>query len=166
MEMPIVRIMVFLTVSWIAEAICLKGARWRTPSLTLIACGLLVACLIAQLSFPWLLILFERDNTHIRRSMVAYGECSLFPGWRAGWGSYERCYFVLDRECCRAGSEPMVWLLISIGGALIAECFALCWQPVGAGNSVATCSLPGSLIMNRPFSRVPTISKVLRAAES
>ena len=164
MEMAIVLTMVFLTVSWIAEAICLKGARWRTPSLTLIACGLLLVCLIAQLSFPGLLVLFERDTTRILAGEWWRMGTALFfqDGGLVGGLTNIVTLFWIGNVVEQVRSR-WYWLLISIAGALIAECFALRWQPVGAGNSVATCSLAGSLIMNRPFSRVPTVSKVLRA---
>lgn len=164
MEMPIVLTMVFLTVSWIAEAICLQGTRWRTPSLTLTACGLLLFCLVAQLACPWLLIVFERDTTRILAGEWWRIGTALFfqDGWLVGGLTNIVTLFCIGNVVEQVRSR-WYWLLISIAGALVAECFALRWEPVGAGNSVATCALAGSLIMNRPFSRVPTVSKVLRA---
>ena len=156
--------MVFLTVSWIAEAICIQGTRWRTPSLTLTACGLLLFCLVAQLACPWLLIVFERDTTRILAGEWWRIGTALFfqDGWLVGGLTNIVTLFCIGNVVEQVRSR-WYWLLISIAGALVAECFALRWQPVGAGNSVATCALAGSLIMNRPFSRVPTVSKVLRA---
>ena len=156
--------MVFLTVSWIAEAICLQGTRWRTPSLTLTACGLLLFCLVAQLACPWLLIVFERDTTRILAGEWWRIGTALFfqDGWLVGGLTNIVTLFCIGNVVEQVRSR-WYWLLISIAGALVAECFALRWEPVGAGNSVATCALAGSLIMNRPFSRVPTVSKVLRA---
>jgi rhomboid protease GluP len=164
MEIPTVLTMAFLAAAWIAEAICLKDARWRTPILTLTVCGLLLSCLIAQLSFPGLLIFFERDTTRIVAGERWRIVSALFfqDGWIIGGLTNIVTLFWIGNVVEQVQSR-WYWLLVSIAGALAGECFALRWQPVGAGNSVATCSLAGSLIMNRPFSRVPTLSKALRA---
>jgi rhomboid protease GluP len=164
MEIPTVLTMVFLNAAWIAEAICLKDTRWRTPKLTLAACGLLLGCLIAQLSFPGLLAFFQRDTTRILAGEWWRIVSALFfqDGWLIGGLINIVTLFWIGNVVEQVRSRGY-WLLVSIVGTLVAECFALRWQPIGAGNSVATCSLAGSLVMDRPFSRVPTVSKVLRA---
>ena len=56
------------------------------------------------------------------------------------------------------------WLIVSMVGASIGECFGLKWQPIGAGNSVVTCALAGSLILSRPFAGATLVSKISRCA--
>jgi rhomboid protease GluP len=164
MEILNILTIVFLTAAWVGEAICLKDTKRRTPILTLTACGFLLGCFIAQLLFPGLLIFFERDTTRILAGEWWRIVSALFfqDGWRLGGLTNIVTLFWIGSVVEQVQSR-WYWLLVSIAGALVAECFALRWQPVGAGNSVATCSLAGSLILNRSFSHVPTLSKVLRA---
>lgn len=120
-------------------------------------------CLIAQLRFPQFLFLLERNTTK-----VVVGEwwrmiTALFfqDGWIIGGLTNIVALFFIGNlvEQLRSRRD---WLLISIVGALVAECVALRWQPIGAGNSIATCSLAGSLIAVRPPSQMPTQSKIQR----
>jgi hypothetical protein len=160
MDTPIILTMVFLTSTWISEVICPKGGRWRAPILSLTTCGLLLGCLIAQLSFPELLILFRRDATRIlagdRRRIVT----ALFfqDGGLIGGLTNIATLFWIGNVVEQVQSRKY-WLLVAIAGALVAECFALRWQPVGAGNSVATCSLAGSLTLTVPSLTFPPRQK-------
>ena len=54
------------------------------------------------------------------------------------------------------------WVVIYLVGALLVECLALRWRPVGAGNSIAVCSLAGSLIVIQPFVGMTVLSRVMR----
>jgi rhomboid protease GluP len=163
MEFPAVLTLVFLSSAWVGEAICQKDKRRTTPTLTLMACALLTMCLIAQLRFPQLLILLERNTAKIVDGEWWRLITALFfqDGWIiGGLTNIVALFFVGDLvEQIRSRRD---WLLISIVGALVAECVALRWQPIGAGNSIATCSLAGSLISFRPPSQMPPRSKILR----
>jgi rhomboid protease GluP len=163
MEISAILAMAFLCLAWIAEKVCPRDEARRVPFLTLTVCGVLTICLLAQLRFPWLLPLLERNA-----AKVAAGEwwrivTALFfqDGWIPGGVTNIIALFFIGSlvEEVRSRWE---WLLISMVGALIAACVALRWQPIGAGNSIATCSLAGSLVTLRPLSAMPRRSKVLR----
>jgi membrane associated rhomboid family serine protease len=134
MEFPAVLTLVFLSSAWVGEAICQKDKRRTTPTLTLMACALLTMCLIAQLRFPQLLILLERNTAKIVDGEWWRLITALFfqDGWIiGGLTNIVALFFVGDLvEQIRSRRD---WLLISIVGALVAECVALRWQPIGAG---------------------------------
>jgi rhomboid protease GluP len=164
MDFSAVFTMVFLSSAWVAETICQKDKKRKTPTLTLTVCGLLTICLVAQLRFPHLLILLQRNTAKI----VVEGEwwrilTALFlqDGWVIGGLTNIVALFFIGSLVEQVRSRRD-WLLISIVGALVTECVALRWQPIGAGNSIATCSLAGSLIALRPLSQTPARSKILR----
>jgi hypothetical protein len=164
MMLPAISLL-FLAFAWVAEAIRLKHAQLRKPVLTWCGCGLLLSTLIAQLVFPQVLALFQRDATRIFAGewwrMVS---ALLFQdgGFVGGLTNIVTLFWI--GNAVEQVRSRWNWLAIGFVGALIAECAALRWQPVGAGNSVFTCSLAGSLITSGSFSRSPNPSKILRVA--
>jgi rhomboid protease GluP len=115
--------------------------------------------------FPNLLVLFQRDATRIFAGEWWRMVSALFfqDGGLIGGLTNIAALFWIGAAVEQVRSRRN-WLAIGFAGALIAECAALRWQPVGAGNSVFTCSLAGSLITSGRFSQAPTSSKILRAA--
>ena len=56
-----------------------------------------------------------------------------------------------------------LWTLFVVGGGMVGELVALHWQPIGAGNSVCTFSLAGSICavtLTRPSNLAARISRV------
>jgi rhomboid protease GluP len=163
MDLPAVVTMIFLASVWVAEAICQKDTRRRRPIVTWTACGLLTMCLIAQLRFPQLLILFERNTTRILHGEWWRIVTALFfqDGWIVGGVTNIVSLFFIGKlvEQIRSRQD---WLLAAFVGALAGELVALRWQPIGAGNSIATCSLAGFLIGVRPLSQMRAASKIPR----
>jgi hypothetical protein len=161
--MRYVPVLLFLVSAWASAAIHLKNTKMRKPLLTMSICGVLVSSLIAQLLFPQLLVLFRRDATRIfAGEWWRIATPLLFQdGWLLGGitNIATLCWIGSAVEQVRSRRN---WLLIGFTGALIAECIALRWQPSGAGNSVFTCSLAGSLASMRPYSAVSLTSWILR----
>jgi rhomboid protease GluP len=164
MMLPAISLL-FLAFAWVAEAIRLTHAQLRKPILTWCGCGLLLATLISQLAFPQLLALFQRDATRIFAGEWWRVLSALFfqDGGLIGGLTNILTLFWIGSAVEQVRSR-WNWLAVGLAGALIAECAALRWQPVGAGNSVFTCSLAGSLITSGRFSRLPNPSKILRVA--
>jgi rhomboid protease GluP len=155
--------MVFLSSAWVSEAICQKDKKRKTPTLTLTVCGLLTICLVVQLRFPLLLILLQRNTAKIVEGEWWRILTALFfqDGWIIGGLTNIVALFFIGSLVEQVRSRRD-WLLIGIVGALVTECVALRWQTIGAGNSIATCSLAGSLIALQALSQMPARSKILR----
>jgi rhomboid protease GluP len=155
----------FLAFAWGAEAIRLRNTKLRKPLLTLSVCGFLLATLMAQLLFPQLLLFFRRDTTRILAGewwRIASALMFQDGGLIGGLTNIAALFWIGNVvEQVRSRRN---WLLIGFAGALIAECFAFRWQPTGAGNSVFTCSLAGSLISAHGFSKASAWSRVLQVA--
>jgi hypothetical protein len=155
----------FLAFAWGAEAIRLRNAKLRKPLLTLSVCGFLLATLMAQLLFPQLLLLFRRDTTRIFSGewwRIASALIFQDGGLIGGLTNIAALFWIGNAvEQVRSRRD---WLLIGFAGALIAECYAFRWQPTGAGNSVFTCSLAGSLISAHSFSKASASSRALQVA--
>jgi hypothetical protein len=164
MKCPVV-LLLFLAFAWGTEAIRLRNIKLRKPTLTLSVCGILLATLTAQLLFPRLLVLFRRDAIRIFAGewwRIASALIFQDGGLIGGLTNIAALFWIGNAvEQVRSRRD---WLLIGFAGALIAECFALRWQPEGAGNSVFTCSLAGSLIFANSFSRASTASRILQVA--
>jgi len=129
----------------------------------LVCCGILVCCLIAQLLHPELLSVCQRDASRIFAGEYWRIVTALFfqDGWITGGVTNILALFWIG-ALVEQLQDKRSWLIVSAIGALVAEAFALYWQPVGAGNSIATCSLTGFLIVARPISTVSGRSKLLR----
>jgi hypothetical protein len=157
--------LLFLVSAWAGAAIHLKNTRRRKPILTMSLCGFLVSSLIAQLLFPQLLRAFRRDATCIfAGEWWRIATALIFQdGWLIGGISNIATLFWIGSAVEQVRSR-WNWLVIGFTGALFAECVALWWQPSGAGNSVFTCSLAGSLVSMRPFCGVSLTSWILRFA--
>jgi hypothetical protein len=158
-------VLLFLAFAWGAEAIQLKNTRLRKPILTYSVCGFLLSTLVAQLIFPQLLLLFRRDASRIFAGdwwRIATALIFQDGGLVGGITNIVTLFWI--GSVAEQVRSRWAWLFVGFAGALFAECSALWWQPLGAGNSVFTCSLAGSLLPWRPFSGVPALSMVLRVA--
>jgi rhomboid protease GluP len=155
----------FLMSAWIGEIVCVKGVRSRRPKLTLVYCALLLACLLAQLIHPELLTWFQRDSTRVVAGEWWRMVSALFFQDGQFWGGITNVlalYWI--GSLVERGRSQSFWLVVSMVGAVAAECVGLKWQPIGAGNSVVTCALAGSLILSRAFAGAPFASKISRCA--
>jgi len=152
----------FLGVVWLEASIALREGGRRKPILTWSVCFTLTLCLLAQLRYPPLLSLFERNTTEIVKGEWWRIVTALFfqDGWIAG-GLTNIALLLAIGSLCEQVWPRSDWLVIGIGGALIGELLGLGWEPVGAGNSIATCSLAGSLLVARPFREKSSLSKVM-----
>jgi hypothetical protein len=155
----------FLIFVGMAETICQKNIRRRTPFLTLMVCGLLSIVLLVQLRFPWLLALVERNAVQIfKGEWWRFVTAPLFQdGWIVGGVTNIVALFFIGNLVEQVRTRR-VWLLVGIVGTLVAEFSGLWLQPRGAGNSISTCSLAGYLALVRLRSPMPAASKILRIA--
>jgi rhomboid protease GluP len=113
--------------------------------------AILVLAILAQMLVPPLLALFQRDAARIAQGEWWRMATALFfqDGWFAG-GVTNILALLVVGALAEQVLRRTAWLAIHVGGGLIAECVALSWQPVGAGNSVAVCALAGALLVTRP----------------
>jgi rhomboid protease GluP len=134
----------------------------RPPLLTLCLCGLLALFLAAQLAYPTLLDLFQRDVLKILQGQWWRVFTALFfqDGWVAG-GVTNIFALLLIGGLAEQILGPSEWVAVCLIGASIAECVALWWQPVGAGNSVAVCALAGGVVVSRPYVEMQWQSRLL-----
>jgi hypothetical protein len=158
-------VLLFMASAWGAQAILKRDTKGRKPILTLSVCVVLASSLIAQLLFPQLLVHFRRDATRIfAGDWWRIATALLFQdGWLLGGLSNIATLFWIGSTVEQVRSR-WNWLLIGFSGALLAECVALRWQPSGAGNSVFTCSLAGSLLFMPPYSEVSPASWIPKIA--
>jgi rhomboid protease GluP len=83
-------------------------------------------------------------------------------GWLVG-GLMNIVLLLAIGSLCEQVWSRSDWLMISIAGALIGELLGLRWEPAGAGNSIGTCALAGSLIALRPFRNRSALSRLMRS---
>jgi rhomboid protease GluP len=135
----------------------------RRPLLTLVFCAVLGVCLIAQLCFPSLLGAFERNAAQVRNGEFWRLATALFfqDGWLLGGLTNILSLFLIGSLLEQVRSR-ILWIAIYMLGAFVTELLALRWQPVGAGNSIATCALAGSLLPVWKWQAIGVHSKVLR----
>jgi rhomboid protease GluP len=152
----------FRGVVWLEASFRLREKPRRPPALTLTACLVLAACLLVQLRYPQALELFDRNAGEIRVGEWWRLLTALFfqDGWLAGGSVNILLLFAIGNLAEQVRSRPE-WLLIAAGGALAGELLGLRWEPVGAGNSIVTCALAGSLIQLRSFRKASVSSKLL-----
>jgi membrane associated rhomboid family serine protease len=100
-----------------------------------------------QLAVPGTLELLQRDAAAIARGEVWRLLTTFFvqDGGLAG-GLFNLLWLLLVGSAAERLWSRSSWLLIYLGGGILAELVALAWQPVGGGNSVACFALAGSLL--------------------
>ncbi len=152
----------FLGVVWLDGAIALREGERRRPILTCSVCFALTVCLLAQLRHPQLLEMFQRNTMEIMKGEWLRILTAVFfqDGWTAGGVTNIALLLGIGSLCEQVWSRSD-WLMIGIAGALIGELLGLRWEPVGAGNSVVTCSLAGSLLVARPLRKRSSPSKLM-----
>lgn len=124
-----------------------RESRPRTPVVTGVVCVLLLVCLLAQLAWPGLLPIMERDADAVRAGQVYRLATSLWfqDGWAKGGAFNLIMLGTVGPLAERLLSRPL-WIAIYLGGGLLTGLVALSWQPSGAGNSIAYLSLAGALL--------------------
>lgn len=140
----------------------------RRPSLTLAVCGILGACLLLQCLVPSVLPAFRRDAAAVASGQWWRLVTALFfqdGGFRGGVFNIALLLFV--GAVAEQRMQRWRWIAIYLIGGVASEWLALHWQPVGAGNSIATCALAGSILLlaARPGRRWPsTLLRILAVA--
>jgi rhomboid protease GluP len=118
----------------------------RVPVIT-VAVGLLTAAVsIAALAHPDLLHLLERHPTPGASWMSWRLVTSLFvhDGWFAM--AFNLLGFAIVGAAVERRMGAARWTVIYLIGGIVGEIVGLRWQPVGAGNSVASFGLGGALV--------------------
>lgn len=155
---------VFLGTVWLEASLRTRERMRRQSTLTWVICFLLTFCLLAQLLYPQLLVLFERNATQIWKGEWWRLLTALFfqDGWTFGGATNILLLFVIGNlvEQVRTRQD---WLMIGAAGALTGELLALRWEPVGAGNSIVTCALAGSLLVRGSFREASLSSKLSKS---
>lgn len=153
---------VFLIVAWLEASLRLREKTRRPPKLTLTICLVLAVCLLVQLRYPKVLDLFERSAAQISSgewwrlvTAVFFQDGSIIGG------SANILLLLAIGNLAEQLRSRLDWLMIAVSGAVTGELLGLRWEPVGAGNSIVTCALAGSLIDLRSFRKAPAPSKVL-----
>jgi len=143
--------------------------RRRRPWLTLAICATLGACLLCQWLVPPLLAALQRDAVAISAGQWWRLATALFfqdGGIRGGVFNIALLLFV--GAVAEQRMQRTRWIAIYLIGGVASECLALYWQPVGAGNSIATCALAGSVLVlaGRPDRRWPSAALRILAVAS
>lgn len=124
-----------------------SAAVGRKPWLTLAVAAAVALVLAAQEVRPRLLPLFQRDAAAIAHGQIYRLFTALWfqDGWLEG-GIFNLAMLVLIGLWAEQVWPRPIWAAIYFGIGLAAECLALVWQPLGAGNSIAVFGLAGSLL--------------------
>jgi rhomboid protease GluP len=116
------------------------------PIATVAIAGLTAAAFLAQLRFPALLVLFERDAGRIAVGQAwRLATALLFQDGGIAGLVFNLAFLVALGPLAERRWGPARWLLLYFGGGIAAGLIALAWQPVGAGNSIAVLALAGAL---------------------
>jgi membrane associated rhomboid family serine protease len=124
----------------------------RFPTATTITATLVALGLILQLAFPTLLGWMQRNTGRIGTGEVWRVVTALFfqDGGLSG-GVFNLTCLALVGPVTERFWGSRRWLLIYFGCGMVGELLALIWQPLGAGNSIATLALSGSLFARGSF---------------
>jgi hypothetical protein len=154
----------FLCVVWLEASMSLREKKRRQPKLTWTVCLVLSLCLLAQLRYPHLLVLFQRSATQIFNGEWWRLLTALFfqDGWILGGLTNIALLFAIGNLAEQLWNRTD-WIMIAVAGALTGELLTLSWEPTGAGNSIATCSLAGSLLILKTFRQASLSSKLLKS---
>jgi membrane associated rhomboid family serine protease len=157
-------ISVFLVLVWLETGLRLREKKRRQPKLPLTVCVVLSLCLLAQLRDSRLLLLFERNTTQVLQGEWWRLVTALFfqDGWIAG-GLTNILLLLAIGNLVEQVRRRADWLIIAAAGALTGELLGLRWEPIGAGNSIVTCALAGSLLLVGPFREASVASRLLKS---
>lgn len=141
----------------------LPSVRGPVPWLTLSLVALLALALAAQLFFPPLIAQVQRDAGAIRQGEIYRLFTALWfqDGGVAGSLFNLAILFLLGSVSERLW-DRRAWLILYFGTGLAAECIALAWKPIGAGNSIACFGLAGGILAFGRLGESPRIVTVLR----
>lgn len=160
----IIALLALLVCAVAVPALELGGRPRRRPGLTLACCALLAACLAAQCVAPSLLGRFERNAAQIFAGQWWRLVTALFfqdGGWVGGLTNIAALWFI--GNLAEQRFRRAIWAAVYGLGGLAAECIALSWQPVGAGNSIAVCALAGAMVVVPHPAGAARLPMVLRA---
>jgi hypothetical protein len=125
--------------------------RKGVPVLTVTFCTLTATGLVLQLIYPQLPQLFERNAAEVLSGEWWRLVTALFfqdGGLVGGVANIAALVFV--GGWAEQILAPLEWVGVYWIGALGAGLVGLAWQPIGAGNSIAICSLAGALVVGWP----------------
>jgi membrane associated rhomboid family serine protease len=117
------------------------------PLATVVTAVLVLAGLALQLHFPSLLGRMERNPVGL--AMGEYWRILtplFFQDGGISGGVFNLMALALVGSTAERQWGYARWSVIYFGCGVLGECLALAWQPIGAGNSIATMSLSGSLL--------------------
>lgn len=135
----------------------------RRPVPTLATMAVLVAALAAQMRWPGLLPLLRRDA-----GAVAAGEwyrlftALWFQDGGVPGGAFNIALLFYLGTAAEARWSRSAWLCLYLGTGVVTELTALWWQPIGAGNSIATRGLAGGILAGRPMACHARLGRGLR----
>lgn len=141
----------FLNLALIATAAEVWRRPKRCPALALTICVVLGLCLLLQLACPAILGATERDTMYVLSGQWwRIGSALFFQDGGLSGGLSNIVLLLVVGGLAEQILARGTWLVTYFGGGLATEIVALSWQPVGAGNSVATCALAGFLVVVLP----------------
>lgn len=126
------------------------GIRPPIPLLTTVVMLALVVCLILQLRDPGLLSLVERNAADIERGeYLRLVTAMWFQDGGIGGALLNLGMLAVVGWAAETELGPTCWMLGYGIGGIAGQAAGLAWAPIGAGNSVATLGLAGSLFARR-----------------
>jgi membrane associated rhomboid family serine protease len=147
MSISIALLLIVIFSATTAGRLQLPPMRGPVPWLTLSLVAALALALVAQLLFPPLIAQVQRDAGAIRHGEIYRLFTALWfqDGGVAGSLFNLAILFLLGSVSERLW-DRRAWLILYFGTGLAAECIALAWKPIGAGNSVACFGLAGGIL--------------------
>jgi len=143
-----IAIWILVAISFSAGLHARGNMRKRWPVMTFAICLVLVFCLLFQFIYPSLLSLFERNTPAIYRGQWWRIFTALFfqDGWL--WGGLSNIILLaVIGSLAEQFLGSVKWLNLYFLVGILTEIFALKWQPLGAGNSIAVMGLAASIIV-------------------
>jgi rhomboid protease GluP len=138
----------------------------RVPVITVAVALLTAAVSIVALAHPHLLHSLERHPTSgaSRASWRLVTSLFVHDGWFAL--AFNLIGFTIVGSAVERRMGAARWIVVYLVGGIVGERVGIRWQPVGAGNSVATFGLVGALVaVTLRVARTPTTFAVLFASE-
>ena len=165
MSVAIALLLVAVFSATTAGRLQLKPVRGPVPWLTLSLVAVLALALVAQMLLPPLIAQVQRDAGAIRQGEIYRLFTALWfqDGGVAG-SLFNLAILFLLGSVSEWLWEKRAWLILYFGAGLVAECIALAWQPIGAGNSIACFGLAGGILAFGRLGKSPRIVTVLRMA--
>jgi len=147
MSVTIALLLIAIVSVTIAGRLQLSPVRGPVPWLTLSLVAMLALALAAQLLLPPLIAQVQRDAGAIRQGEIYRLFTALwFQDGGVSGGLFNLAILFLLGAVSERLWDRRAWLILYFGTGLAAECIALAWKPIGAGNSIACFGLAGGIL--------------------